>query len=60
MASLLADLRKVSATPSAPDFHTDLERLSVELITHLDREEHYLVPVLNSLTHFPGQSASRP
>ncbi|GLX02042.1 hemerythrin domain-containing protein [Microtetraspora sp. NBRC 16547] len=54
MASLLADLRKVAATPSAPDFHTDLERLSVELLTHLDREEHYLVPVLNSLAHFPG------
>ncbi|MFI9836197.1 hemerythrin domain-containing protein [Nonomuraea sp. NPDC051941] len=53
MATLLTDLRKVAATPSAPDFHANLERLSVELLTHLDREEHYLVPTLNSLTHFP-------
>jgi iron-sulfur cluster repair protein YtfE (RIC family) len=53
MATLLADLRKVAAAPSVPGFHADLERLSVELLTHLDREEHYLVPVLNSLTHFP-------
>ncbi|MFR9775383.1 hemerythrin domain-containing protein [Micromonospora sp. MS34] len=53
MAALLADLRTVAATPSVPDFHADLERLSVELLTHLDREEHYLVPVLNSLTHLP-------
>ncbi|SEN52539.1 hemerythrin domain-containing protein [Nonomuraea pusilla] len=54
MATLLAGLRELAAAPSAPGFHADLERLSVELLNHLDREEHYLVPVLNSLTHFPG------
>ncbi|WP_214415011.1 hemerythrin domain-containing protein [Sphaerisporangium fuscum] len=53
MATLLTDLREVAATPSAPGFHADLERLSVELLTHLDREEHYLVPVLNAVTHSP-------
>ncbi|MEV0666775.1 hemerythrin domain-containing protein [Actinomadura luteofluorescens] len=53
MATLLADLRKATADPLAPGFHAELERLSVELLTHLDREEHYLVPVLNSLTDLP-------
>ncbi|NUW43616.1 hemerythrin domain-containing protein [Nonomuraea rhodomycinica] len=53
MATLLTDLREVAATPAAPGFRAELERLSVELLTHLDREEHYLVPVLNAVTHFP-------
>ncbi|MEU8124192.1 hemerythrin domain-containing protein [Spirillospora sp. NPDC049024] len=53
MAALLTDLRKAAETPLAPGFHAELERLSVELLTHLDREEHYLVPVLNSLTNLP-------
>ncbi|SNS03830.1 hemerythrin domain-containing protein [Actinomadura mexicana] len=53
MATLLTDLRRAAAAPHAPGFRAELERLAVELLTHLDREEHYLVPVLNTLTNLP-------